>query len=50
MQDYYPVTAMISVSDEEEEMVVLGDRAQGGTSLEDGCIELMLHRSVKNLF
>ena len=43
-QDYYPVTAMISLRDEEEEMVVLTDRAQGGSSLEDGCIELMLHR------
>lgn len=43
-QDYYPVTAMISLRDYQEEMVVLTDRAQGGSSLEDGCIELMLHR------
>ena len=43
-QDYYPVTAMISLGDDLEEMVVLTDRAQGGSSLEDGCIELMLHR------
>lgn len=43
-QDYYPVTAMISIRDNQEEMAVLTDRAQGGSSLEDGCIELMLHR------
>ena len=46
-QDYYPVTAMISLGDDLEEMVVLTDRAQGGSSLEDGCIELMLHRHRK---
>lgn len=49
-QDYYPVTAMIGLGDEEQEMVVLTDRAQGGSSLEDGCIELMLHRQKKNEF
>ena len=43
-QNYYPVTSIIQIEDEASEMVVITDRAQGGSSLQDGCIELMLHR------
>ncbi|XP_033226476.1 lysosomal alpha-mannosidase-like [Belonocnema kinseyi] len=44
--NYYPVTTKISISDEERKlkMAVLTDRAQGGSSLRDGEIELMVHR------
>ncbi|XP_033225887.1 lysosomal alpha-mannosidase-like [Belonocnema kinseyi] len=44
--NYYPVTTKISLSDEERKlkMAILTDRAQGGSSLRDGEIELMVHR------
>lgn len=42
--NYYPVTAKIVIEDEEDRLAVLNDRAQGGSSLFDGSIELMLHR------
>lgn len=44
--NYYPVTSKIYLNDEEKRLrlSVLVDRAQGGTSLQDGEIELMLHR------
>lgn len=40
--NYYPVTTRISIKDENMRMSVLTDRAEGGTSLEDGEIELMV--------
>lgn len=42
--NYYPVTAKISLKDEEKllKLSVLTDRAEGGTSLKDGEIELMV--------
>lgn len=45
--NYYPITSKISIRDEEAgiEVAVLNDRAQGGSSLKDGEIELMIHRS-----
>ncbi|XP_011176167.2 lysosomal alpha-mannosidase isoform X2 [Solenopsis invicta] len=44
--NYYPVTSKISLKDEKKQLKLsaLVDRAQGGTSLADGVIELMLHR------
>ncbi|XP_067011637.2 lysosomal alpha-mannosidase [Anabrus simplex] len=44
--NYYPVTSKIVLRDEVSklEMAVLTDRAQGGTSLNDGQLELMVHR------
>ncbi|XP_051165376.1 lysosomal alpha-mannosidase [Leptopilina boulardi] len=44
--NYYPVTTKIVVRDEKRKLrlAALTDRAQGGTSLEDGEIELMVHR------
>ncbi|RZC14230.1 lysosomal alpha-mannosidase-like, partial [Asbolus verrucosus] len=44
--NYYPVTSKIVIKDEEKdfEVAVLNDRAQGGSSLSDGVIELMVHR------
>ncbi|XP_055550779.1 lysosomal alpha-mannosidase-like [Wyeomyia smithii] len=42
--NYYPVTAKIALEDDNWRMAVLNDRAQGGTSMEDGVLELMVHR------
>lgn len=42
--NYYPVTAKIALEDENIRLAVLNDRAQGGSSLEDGSLELMVHR------
>ena len=40
--NYYPVTAKISIKDEKSRLSALTDRAQGGSSLKDGEIELMV--------
>ncbi|CAG9841041.1 unnamed protein product [Diabrotica balteata] len=44
--NYYPVTSKIVIKDEEKhvEMAVLTDRSQGGSSVENNQIELMIHR------
>jgi lysosomal alpha-mannosidase len=44
--NYYPVTSKIVVKDEtvKIEVAVLNDRAQGGSVLKPGVIELMVHR------
>lgn len=46
--NYYPVTARIAVQDQQKRLALLNDRAQGGSSLEDGQLELMLHRRLLN--
>lgn len=42
--NYYPVTNEIFIKDDNDKFVVLTDRSQGGTSVREGQIELMLHR------
>lgn len=44
--NYYPVNSRIFIQDVESrmQMSVLTDRSQGGSSLKEGTIELMLHR------
>ncbi|XP_047001000.1 lysosomal alpha-mannosidase-like [Schistocerca americana] len=44
--NYYPITSKIVIKDENKglEMAVLNDRAQGGSSLRNGEVELMIHR------
>ncbi|CAH2083597.1 unnamed protein product [Euphydryas editha] len=42
--NYYPVTNKISIEDDNTRISILTDRSQGGSSLEEGDIELMLHR------
>nr|XP_049466711.1 lysosomal alpha-mannosidase-like [Anopheles coluzzii] len=42
--NYFPVTAKITIEDERHRLSVLNDRAQGGSSLVDGQLELMVHR------
>lgn len=42
--NYYPVTSKIAIKDEKKQLKlnVLVDRAQGGSSLQDGAVELMV--------
>ena len=44
--NYYPVNSRIYIRDEDREVqfTVLTDRSQGGSSLNDGQLELMVHR------
>lgn len=42
--NYYPVTSQIAIEDEQKKMAILTDRAQGGSSLTDGSIELMVRQ------
>ncbi|XP_055848477.1 lysosomal alpha-mannosidase isoform X1 [Episyrphus balteatus] len=42
--NYYPITTKIALEDDEARMAILVDRAQGGASLSDGSLELMVHR------
>ncbi|KAH8370017.1 hypothetical protein KR093_001891 [Drosophila rubida] len=46
--NYYPVTARIALEDQQKRIALLNDRAQGGASLDDGQLELMLHRRLLN--
>jgi lysosomal alpha-mannosidase len=43
-QNYYPVNAKILIEDEAQQLAVLTDRSEGGASIVDGTVELMLHR------
>ncbi|KAL4477150.1 hypothetical protein ABPG72_008884 [Tetrahymena utriculariae] len=49
--NYYPIGSMIQIQDEEtkEQISVVNDRSQGGTSLKEGQLELMIHRR-QNVF
>lgn len=40
--NYYPVTAKIAIEDDTRRFALLNDRAQGGSSLTDGSLELMV--------
>ena len=42
--NYYPVNSMIEIHDDQKAMEIIIDRAQGGSSLNEGEIELMLQR------
>lgn len=42
--NYYPVTAKIAIEDDDKRFAILTDRAQGGSSLAEGSVELMVHR------
>ncbi|XP_031630105.1 lysosomal alpha-mannosidase-like [Contarinia nasturtii] len=46
--NYYPVTAKIAIEDTTRRFAILTDRAQGGSSLTDGSLELMVHRRLLN--
>ena len=42
--NYYPISSMMEIHDDQRALEVIIDRPRGGTSLEDGEIELMLQR------
>ena len=42
--NYYPVNTAIKIKDASKNFTVLADRAQGGSSMVDGSVELMVHR------
>lgn len=42
--NYYPLVTKVAIQDNSYRMAVLVDRAQGGSSLNDGELELMVHR------
>lgn len=42
--NYYPITSTITIEDDEDILAALPDRSSGGSSINDGEIELMLHR------
>ncbi|CAI2376469.1 unnamed protein product [Moneuplotes crassus] len=44
--NYYPINHGITIKDERMTFEVLNDRSQGGSSLENGEIEIMLHRRI----
>lgn len=48
--NYYPITSKIAIKDEEKQLKlnILNDRAQGGSSLEDGAVELMVRILISN--
>lgn len=42
--NYYPVNSRIFINDSHCQLTVLSDRSQGGSSIKDGQLEIMLHR------
>ncbi|XP_069460399.1 lysosomal alpha-mannosidase-like [Ambystoma mexicanum] len=42
--NYYPVNSRIYIKNKKVQLTVLTDRSQGGTSLTNGSLELMVHR------
>lgn len=41
--NYYPVTTKIAIEDDKHRLAILTDRAQGGSSIFDGTVELMVN-------
>lgn len=46
--NYYPITSSIAIRDAIHQATVITDRPQGGTSIEDGTLELMVNWWQKN--
>lgn len=44
--NYYPVNALINIKDDDTQLTILTDRSEGGASMQDGEIELMVHRRI----
>ncbi|KAK0401146.1 hypothetical protein QR680_015614 [Steinernema hermaphroditum] len=42
--NYYPITSMIYIEDKASQLTIFTDRSQGGSSLKDRQVELMVHR------
>ena len=43
-QNYYPINSKILIKNQDYQLGLLTDRSQSGTSLQDGCVEAMVHR------
>lgn len=48
--NYYPVTSSIAIRDGVYQATVVTDRPQGGTSIEDGSLELMVNELFTDTF
>jgi lysosomal alpha-mannosidase len=44
--NYYPINSQIYIKDETRQLTLVTDRSQGGSSIHDGSIEVMLHRRI----
>uniref|UniRef100_A0A8C6KLS3 Alpha-mannosidase n=1 Tax=Nothobranchius furzeri TaxID=105023 RepID=A0A8C6KLS3_NOTFU len=42
--NYYPINSRAFLKDDEDQLTVVTDRSQGGSSLQNGSLEIMLHR------
>ena len=42
--NYYPVNSRIFIKDSSTQLTVMTDRSHGGSSIQDGALEIMLHR------
>ncbi|KAL3066290.1 hypothetical protein OYC64_016277 [Pagothenia borchgrevinki] len=42
--NYYPINSRAFIKDEEDQLTVVTDRSQGGGSIHNGSLEIMLHR------
>ncbi|CAF4479374.1 unnamed protein product, partial [Rotaria magnacalcarata] len=41
---YYPINSRIWIKDQNRQLTVLTDRSEGGGSILDGSVEVMVHR------
>jgi lysosomal alpha-mannosidase len=46
--NYYPVNSRIYIKEANRQLTVLTDRSEGGSSITDGSIEIMVHRRILN--
>ncbi|CAF1383060.1 unnamed protein product [Adineta steineri] len=44
--NYYPINSRIWIRDHDRQLTILTDRSEGGGSMRDGSIEIMLHRRI----
>eukprot|EP00063_Salmo_salar_P065684 XP_014040519.1 PREDICTED: lysosomal alpha-mannosidase [Salmo salar] len=42
--NYYPINSRAYIKDDQDQLTVVTDRSQGGGSIQDGSLEIMLHR------
>ncbi|CAF4070475.1 unnamed protein product, partial [Rotaria sordida] len=46
--NYYPINSRIWIKDDNRQFTVLTDRSEGGGSIQNGSIEIMVHRRILN--
>ncbi|UJR26764.1 hypothetical protein I4U23_008079 [Adineta vaga] len=44
--NYYPVNSRIWIKEQDRQFTILTDRSEGGSSIHDGSVELMVHRRI----